>query len=288
MGLIGFILRLFGLGPKETAPAPTEAAAAPTSRSLEASKRGRALAASRTRSDVAPPETLLPSEMREARRRVIAYVARSRVPLRQIVTLRQQWLVQLGKVYESIASSPTDKVLELAGQVGENYEPGFRDALMLAQSIEPPPECEGVHASMIGWMTSLHSACLALLDARKLKDRSMLSQLREQLGQSRKHSSALLAARTELFAAYRLNVRPNLQKRKARAEAAAESATDETEESAEEPRRPAPPPSRSRARLAAAGAVSRGTEKRSTKPSRAAPGARRTAARKRPPQRPAR
>jgi hypothetical protein len=117
---------------------------------------------------VRDPELLAPAEMREARRRVIAYVARSRVPLRQVVTLRQQWLVHLGKVYESIANSPTEKVLELAGQVGENYEPGFRDALMLAQAIEPPPECEAVHAAMVGWMTSLHSACLALLDARKL------------------------------------------------------------------------------------------------------------------------
>lgn len=282
-GLIGFILRLFGLGSKAPVPATRAATADGATSKKGTAPRAQRPAATPT-SAVPPLETLSPVEMREARRRVIAYVARSRVPLRQIVALRQQWLIQLGKVYESIANSPTAKVLELAGQVGENYEPGFRDALMLAQSIEPPPECETVHAAMVAWITSLHSACLALLDARKLRDRSMLSQLREQLGLSRKHSSALLAARTELFAAYRLNVQPTLQKRRKRPETpqAADAAPMQPTAPAKEGARRPGPPSRSRARLAAAGAVSRGTDKRSTKSSRSAPAARRAAARKRP------
>jgi len=278
-GLIGFLLRLFGLGGK--APATTAESPAPA-------PRRAAQPQAPARSSVRDPGRLAPAELREARRRVIAYVARSRVPLRQVVTLRQQWLIQLGKVYESIANSPTEKVLELAGQVGENFEPGFRDALMLAQAIEPPPECEVVHAAMVAWMTSLHAACLALLDARKLKDRSMLSELREQLGQARKHSAALLAARTELFAAYSLNVRPTIQKRKTRpaADVPPLATTDESDEEAETPR--PPPTTKSRARLAAAGAVSRGTEKLSVKRTRVSPAARRATTRKRPPPKPQR
>jgi hypothetical protein len=263
--LVRLILSLFGLGAKKERRGPVGSSATPVARAPR----------------IAPPETLSPTQMREARRRVIAYVARSRVPLRQVVTIRQQWLVQLGKVYESIASSPTDKVLELAGQVGENYEPGFRDALMLAQSIEPPPECEAIHAAMIGWMTALHSACLALIDARKLKDRSMLSQLREQLGAARKHSSALIHGRAELFQDYRLNLRPTVQKRKPKATRADAPAEDTDAEPAERPRQAAPP----RRRLATAS--TRPPEKRGTKTSRT-PQAATARSRKRPAARPAR
>ncbi len=203
--MIRWLLRLLGLG---RPPASREG--------------GTAAAARQPAAKLGPPpvEELTAEEFRTARRRVVAYVARSRVPLRQVVAARQKWLVDLSKVYEAIKDSPTQLVLERAGAVGENHEPVFRDALLLTQSIEPPPEVEGVHAALVGWITALHAACLALIDARKLKDRAMLGRLREQLGQARKHSATLVAERAELFTAYRLNVRPAVQRPKRDAETA--------------------------------------------------------------------
>ena len=119
----------------------------------------------------------------------------------------------------------------------------------------------------------------------------MLSQLREQLGAARKHSAALLAARAELFAAYKLNVRPALQRRRAKLAAAAETAgsdrANDTEESDEPSARATPAASRTRARLVLTSTAARTTEKRSVKTTRGAPGARRAASRgrKRPPAR---
>jgi hypothetical protein len=195
--VIRWLLRLLGLGQPGASPERRAGAAAPR----PAAKQGPP-----------PVEEMTAEEFRGARRRVVAYVARSRVPLRQVVAARQKWLVDLSKVYEAIKDSPTQLVLERAGAVGENHEPVFRDALLLTQSIEPPLEAEAVHAALVGWITALHAACLALIDARKLRDRAMLGRLREQLGHARKYSATLVAERTELFTSYRLNVRPAVQR----------------------------------------------------------------------------
>jgi hypothetical protein len=98
----------------------------------------------------------------------------------------------------------------------------------------------------------------------------MLANLRAQLGAARKHSASLVGGRAELFAAYNLNLRPNVQKRKVKPEAAATEEVRDEDEAA--PQRP-PAPSRTRQRL-----VATTTEKRSVRPARA-PASRRAAAR---------
>src|SRR5205823_13993620 len=163
-----WLLRLFGLGGKKAAPAaravsPAQAAAA---RSAAAATRA---------------QQLTPEQLKLERRHVVAYIARARLPIRQAATARQLWIQDLSKVYEAIRTSPTGLILEKAGEVGYKHEPAFRDALSGAQGLTPPPPCEPVHDALIGWLTSLHSACLSLIDARRLKDRSLLGNFRENL-----------------------------------------------------------------------------------------------------------
>ena len=78
-------------------------------------------------------------------------------------TARQLWIQDLSKVYEAIRSSPTGLILERAGEVGYRHEPAFREALSRAQALPPPPPCEAVHEALVGWLTSLHAACLSLI-----------------------------------------------------------------------------------------------------------------------------
>ena len=200
--MIGWLLRLFGIGK------PTDASGG--------ASRDRAWGAP-ARPAVPPPSSLTPEQFKLVRRQMIAYTARARVPIRQAATARQLWIADLSKVYEAIRTSPTQMILERAGEVGFKHEPAFRDALSLAQSIEPPPACESVHASLVGWLTSLHAACLALIDARRLKDRSLLGTFREHLSQARRHAAALAAERARLFVDYQLKVRPSINRRRPRA-----------------------------------------------------------------------
>ena len=158
-----------------------------------------------------PVESLSPEQFRINRRQVIAYIHRVRVPIRQAAAARLIWISDLGKVYEAIRTSPTQFILEKAGEVGYNHEPAFRDALSIAQSIEPTVECLAVHEALVGWLTSLHSACLALMDARRLKDRSLLGSFREHLSTARRQAGTLAAERELLFSSYRLNIRPTIK-----------------------------------------------------------------------------
>jgi hypothetical protein len=142
------------------------------------------------------------------RRAVVVYIARARVPVRQAAAARQVWIRDLSKVYEAIRTSPTGLILEKAGEVGYQHEPAFREALSLAQALTPPSPCEAVHEALIGWLTSLHAACLALIDARRLRDRSLLGSFRENLGQARRQAANLVAERARLFTVYRLRLSP--------------------------------------------------------------------------------
>jgi hypothetical protein len=157
----------------------------------------------------------------------VTYIARARVPIRQAAAARQLWIQDLSKVYEAIRSSPTQLILERAGEVGYKHEPAFRDALSLAQGLTPPAPCEPVHDALIGWLTSLHAACLALIDARRLKDRSLLGNFRENLSQARRHAALLASERAKLFNVYQLRVKPSIQRRRPRPNAASPTVEDE-------------------------------------------------------------
>jgi hypothetical protein len=196
-GIVGWLLRVLGIGGRRSRPAP---AGRPPAR-VDRRSGGRASA-------TAPVGR---EEFRLARRRVIAYVAQARAPIRQAAAVRQAWLADLSKVYAEIASSPTARVLERAGAVGQQHEPAFRDALAHAQAIDPPIEADEAHAALVGWLTCLHAACLALIDARKLRDRAMLGTFREQLGQARRLAAQLVHERGALFTAYRLTVRASIK-----------------------------------------------------------------------------
>ena len=189
--MFGWLRRLFGMGDGTPAATPAQIAL--------------------QRPKPPPVESLSPDQFRVSRRHVIAYIHRVRVPIRQAAAARQVWIADLGKVYEAIRTSPTQLILEKAGEVGYNHEPSFRDALSLAQSIEPTIECLAVHEALVGWLTSLHSACLSLMDARRLKDRSLLGSFREHLSTARRQAATLAAEREELFSSYRLNIRPTIK-----------------------------------------------------------------------------
>src|SRR5205823_14728057 len=77
--------------------------------------------------------------------------------------------------------------------------------------------------------------CLSRIDARRLKDRSLLGTFREHLSQARRHAAALAGERARIFVDYQLRVRPSINKRRPRAategedaEAAAADAEDRT------------------------------------------------------------
>jgi hypothetical protein len=179
-----------------------------------------------------------------ARRRVIAYVAHARVPIRQAAAVRQAWLADLSKVYAQIATSPTGLVLDRAGAVGAAHERGFRQALALAQAIDPPAEAEHAHSALVGWLTCLHAACLALIDARKLRDRTLLGNFREQLGYARRLASVLVKERGALFTAYRLTVRPSIKAKRVAtggSEASTEAEPPTRREAAAPARKDSPP-----------------------------------------------
>src|SRR5690349_20012856 len=196
-GAGGWLRRLFGVGPRR----PERGSASARS----PREPGRPL--------TTPPDGSAAYEL--ARRRVIAYVAQARVPIRQAAAVRQAWLADLSKVYAQIATSPTGLVLERAGAVGAAHEPGFRVALAIAQAIDAPPEVEHAHAALVGWLTCLHAACLALIDARTLRDRALLGNFREQLGYARRLAAVLVRERGALFNAYQLTVRPSIKARRA-------------------------------------------------------------------------
>jgi hypothetical protein len=134
------------------------------------------------------------------------YMTRVRAPIRQAATVRQLWIADLSQVYEAIRTTPTEIILERAGDIGMRYEEAFREALSQAQGITPPPECEDVHQALVNWLTHLHAACLSLMDARRLKDRSMLGMFRERLGQARRHAQTLALLRNQLVIVYKLRV----------------------------------------------------------------------------------
>ncbi|TAK20459.1 MAG: hypothetical protein EPO26_17960 [Chloroflexota bacterium] len=213
--MIAWLLRLFGVGSTQTATSQA-------SRGGSAGTSGRASAGSgptsrATKSNakhVDPSEALPPDEFRLARRRVIAYIGRARIPTRQAAAGRQAFIADLSKVYEAIRTSPTEMILERAGDVGNKHEEAFRDSLSHAQGIEPPAECEDVHNALVQWLTNLDSACLALMDARRLKDRSMLGTFRERLGQARRQAAALSVFRNQLFTDYRLRLDPTIKRHK--------------------------------------------------------------------------
>jgi hypothetical protein len=197
--MIGWFLRLFGIG---------------GDKQPDAVRPGVATPAVRAKPTGSPAQTLTSEQFKAARRRVVLYIARARIPVRQAATTRQVWIADLSKVYEAIRTSPTAMILEKAGDVGMKHEEAFRDALSLAQAIEPPPETEDVHQALVNWLTNLHSACLALMDARRLKDRSMLGTFRERLGEARRHAAALAQARNQLFVDYHLRIDPTIRKKR--------------------------------------------------------------------------
>jgi hypothetical protein len=226
--MLKWLLSLFGLVQK------SEQTAAATAPSAAKAAKAKAAAAAAAKTQVAPVSSLTNVEFRAARALVITYVSRARIPTRQAAALRLLWIADLSKVYEAIRNSPTQLILERAGDVGQTHEPAFRDALSQAQSLEPPPQCEVAHDALVNWLTSLHSACLALIDARRLKDRSLLGTFREHLSQARRHAAALAAERSTLFTDYRLRVKPGLSRRRARPGTTEEStATTTGEEPAE-------------------------------------------------------
>jgi hypothetical protein len=200
--MIGWLLRLFGIGGKQPTPRQRQGAAATPA------------ARAKAKPTAAPADSLNAEQFKLARRRVVMYIARARIPVRQAAAARQVWIADLSKVYEAIRTSPTEMILEKAGDVGMKHEEAFRDALSLAQSIEPPVETEEVHQALVNWLTNLHSACLALMDARRLKDRAMLGMFRERLGHARRHAAALAQARNQLFADYQLRIDPQIKKKK--------------------------------------------------------------------------
>jgi hypothetical protein len=208
-----------------------------------------ASAAARAAAVVNHVQHLTPEQLKVERRQVVAYIARARLPIRQAAAARQLWIQDLSKVYEAIRSSPTGLILEKAGEVGYKHEPSFRDALSAAQGLTPPLSCEPVHDALIGWLTSLHSACLSLIDARRLKDRSLLGNFREHLSQARRQAALLASERSRIFTVYQLRVRPSIQRRRPRPTADApvgdESEADERSASAPRPsRRPPNGPAR--------------------------------------------
>jgi len=244
-GVFGWLLRLFGLGPR---PGPARAGPGADRRD------GRYAAAP-------PPRGS--EQYRLVRRRVIVYVSQARLPIRQAAVVRQAWLADLSKVYAQIASSPTGLVLDRAGAVGASHEPAFREALSLAQAIDPPPEAERAHAALVGWLTCLHAACLALMDARKLRDRSVLGTFREQLGHARRLAVLLVQERGTLFTAYQITIRPSIKSRRV---------VPPPEDDAERPR---PPP-------APRGGGAAGGPRRSPAPARGSSGEAGGAARRAP------
>jgi hypothetical protein len=195
--MIGWFLRLFGIG-GDKQPDGARPGAGPAVRKPTGS----------------PSQTLTSEQFKAARRRVVLYIARARIPVRQAATARQVWIADLSNVYEAIRTSPTAMILERAGDVGMKHEEAFRDALSLAQAIDPPPETEDVHQALVNWLTNLHSACLALMDARRLKDRAMLGTFRERLGEARRHAAALAQARNQLFVDYHLRIDPTIRKKR--------------------------------------------------------------------------
>jgi hypothetical protein len=195
--VIGWLLRLFGIG-----GARPPGVRSPTSRPPPPQSASRQHIQQLTR-----------EQLKLERRAVVIYVARARVPIRQAAAARQLWIQDLSKVYEAIRTSPTGLILEKAGEVGYRHEPAFREALARGQALTPPPPCEAVHEALIGWLTSLHAACLALIDARRLRDRSLLGNFREHLSQARRQARELGEERARLFDVYRLRVRPTIQRR---------------------------------------------------------------------------
>src|SRR5438105_284189 len=148
--LIGWLLRLLGIGQKPAAaaaPGGTPAAGGQSDRDRERERERERERPERVVLSVRPSQD--PEQFKVQRRRLIIYVSRARVPIRQAAAARQLWIADLGKVYEAIRTSPVPVVLEKAGDVGFRYEPSFREALSAAQSIEPPPEADEMHQALV-------------------------------------------------------------------------------------------------------------------------------------------
>jgi hypothetical protein len=236
--MFGWLLRVLGIGrPRPAAARAVTRPPPPRSASIQHLQQ------------------LTPEQRKAERRAVVLYIARARVPIRQAAAARQIWIQDLSKVYEAIRTSPTLLILERAGEVGYRHEPAFREALSRGQALTPPAPCEAVHEAMVGWLTSLHAASLSLIDARRLRDRTLLGPFREHLGEARRQASLLGEERKILFDVYRLRVRATVQRRRPRPLASSPLAgeTPEPDErSASVPRLPHPdarrgvPPSRPR------------------------------------------
>jgi len=208
--MFGWLLRLFGVGSSRPDPGSPASGRLPPPQGA-------------SRQHV---QQLTAEQLKAERRAVVIYIARARVPIRQAAAARQVWIQDLSKVYEAIRTSPTGLILEKAGEVGWRHEPAFREALSQAQALTPPPPCEAVHDALVGWLTSLHAACLALIDARRLRDRSLLGNFRENLSQARRQAAVLGSERAKLFTVYRLRVGPTIQRRRPRPTADAPQAGD--------------------------------------------------------------
>ncbi len=152
-----------------------------------------------------PAEPVLtPEELREARRRVIAYLRMARNPIRLTTEARRDWFVDLGKLYETIRTAPTQQVLEKAGEIGIKFQPRFREPLAFIQGMEAPPECQEIHEALIGWISTLESACVALERGRMLKDRAQLGVFRERLNEARGLGKQASTERAALISNYKL------------------------------------------------------------------------------------
>jgi hypothetical protein len=144
------------------------------------------------------------AEVRAARTRVVAYIRLVRNPIRLTTETRRDWMVELGKLYETIRNSPTPLVLDRAGDIGSRFQARFHDPLVTVQGLEPPPECEKLHHALVGWMTALEAACMALSDARRFKDRAQLGVFRERLGEARTVGAEANLERGTLIKEYKL------------------------------------------------------------------------------------
>lgn len=144
------------------------------------------------------------AQVRAARGRVIAYVRLVRNPIRLTTEARRDWMVELGKLYETIRNSPTALVLDRAGEIGERFQARFHEPLVTVQGQEPPTECEKLHHALVGWMTALEAACMALSEARRFKDRSHLGVFRERLGEARTLGAEANLERATMVKEYKL------------------------------------------------------------------------------------
>lgn len=126
---------------------------------------------------------------RSSPREVVAYLLRLRPVLANAIQMRRGFIEQVGVLIEGLRQGDPISIARLAGQLGNETSPMFREARHQIDALDPPPMCAACNRAISDWLEVHLSACALLGQIGTQHDAKRLREVQEHLAQGRTHAT---------------------------------------------------------------------------------------------------